>query len=322
MNEYTVLLFHSIDERDLLSIKDLGNIRPELFRKVLVALKKEFDIVGLKELVECISGKSEKQGRLLSLTFDDGPKSYASNAVPIMGPLGIPSACFLITDCLGDKAIYWRYLYNYCIHRGLGKELAGLIKAGYDAPVQEVEIVSFTRKNFSPKKNRRIIEGITSRLVSEEEYRETEKGLFLSYSDIDVLKRDPLVSLGIHTRTHPVMSGLSDEEIAAEISGSLDFYKRWVKDDAPMFSVPFGRLYKDYDERTVITAQGLSVEVIFSAYGGRNNKGQPLYNIRRIPVSEGVLERGLASFVDLIKDYDVPTEYIEKEKKLSGYIVG
>ena len=41
---------------DLLSLKGLGNIRPELFEKLIVALKKEFDIVALEELVRHISG--------------------------------------------------------------------------------------------------------------------------------------------------------------------------------------------------------------------------------------------------------------------------
>ena len=51
MNNYPVLLFHSTDDRDLLSLKDIGNIRPELFEKLIVRLKKDFDIIGLDALV-------------------------------------------------------------------------------------------------------------------------------------------------------------------------------------------------------------------------------------------------------------------------------
>ena len=144
-SSYTVLLFHSIDDRVRLSLKNLGNIRPETFEKVCVALNREFDIVGIRELVGLISGSAGKRGRFLAVTFDDGPKSYALNAAPILESLKIPSICFLITGCIGDKAVYWRYLYNYCINAGLGGELASLVSAEYGVSIKEEDIISFTR---------------------------------------------------------------------------------------------------------------------------------------------------------------------------------
>ncbi len=313
---YIVLLFHSIDDRQLLSFKDLGNVHPDSFEKALRFLKKEFDIVGLEEMMGCISGRDERHGRLLAVTFDDGPNSYALNAAPIMESLEIPSTCFLITECIGDEKIYWRYLYNYCLQGGHRKELADVINREYGVSITEQDIIGFTRKHFSREKTGRIMESLLRCFVCEEEYREKEKGLFLSCDDIKILKRSPLVSFGIHTCTHPVMSQLSDEEICDEISGSLDFYKKRISHEIPMFSVPFGRLFKDYDERTVNIARDLSIKVILSAYGGDNRKGQPLFNIRRIPVHEGMLKKDLSSFVSLLKDLHPADDYEAEERRL------
>src|SRR5574340_191510 len=124
MSYYPVLLFHSTDDRDLLSLRGLGNIRPELFEKFIVRLKKEFDIVGLSDMIGFISGDTRARENPIAITFDDGPRSYASQAVPILQTYGVPSTCFLITDCLDDREIYWRYFYNYCIQKGSGSELA------------------------------------------------------------------------------------------------------------------------------------------------------------------------------------------------------
>lgn len=313
---YIVLLFHSVDDRDRLSLKNLGNVSPETFEKACHALTREFDVVGLRELTELISKGDGKRGRFLSVTFDDGPKSYASDAVPVMEPLGIPSTCFLITDCIGDNTVYWRYLYNYCINAGFGKDLAALVNTEYGVSIKEKDIISFTRSNYDAEKKKRIMEGISSHIVPEEEYREKEKELFLSQDDIERLKNNPLVTFGIHTRTHPLMKGLSDEEIADEIAGSIAFYRDRIKDAVPMFSIPFGRIYKDYDERTVLRALDLSIGVVLSAYGGRNEKGRPLYNIRRIPVSEGMLGNGIGKFVSSLSDVKVDTENLEAEKGL------
>lgn len=320
MSHHIVLLFHSMDDRDLMSFKNLGNIQSKIFEKLLIALKNEFDIVRLEDIIESVSGKTERRRRLLAVTFDDGPRSYALNAVPVMESINIPSRCFLITDCVGDRGVYWRYLYNFCIYRGYGNELADLINKEYKASVSEGEIINFTRSNYNKEKNKIIVRNIFARIVSEEEYRRAEQDLFLSYEDIETLKKKPLVSFGIHTCTHPVMMGLNNEEIYDEISGSLDFYKRWVKDDVPAFSIPFGRLYRDYDERAINIARSLSVRTILSAYGGGNGTGQPAYNIRRVPVHEGLFENGLNSFIGMLKELTVAPEYIENEQRLNEAI--
>ncbi len=319
-NEYLILLFHSVDDRDILSLRDLGNIRPEVFEPTVAALKKEFDIISLEDTVRCISEGRRGPDRPLSITFDDGSKSYASHAVPVMESDGIPSTCFLITDCVDDRTIYWRYLYNYCVHAGLGRQLEELIREEYGVPAAEGGIIRFTRNNFSKEGTERIIEKIMGNLVSEREYREREGRLFLSSGDIDGLKGNPLVNFGVHTRSHPVMMGLSDEEIRHEISDSIDFYDREIGCGVPMFSIPFGRLYRDYDERTIDIARDLSVEVILSAYGGGNSEGQPLYNVRRIPVQEDMLKEGALSFMSYLREQCSADGYAEAEARLHAAV--
>ena len=322
MNQYVVLLFHSIEDRDLLSFKDLGNVRPGIFERMLNSLKKDFDIVGLDYLIRGISGKEKRSGRLCAITFDDGPKSYASRAVPLMESMGIPSTCFLITDCIGDKTTYWRYLYNFCMQSGLGNQLGALIRAEYGVSVPKETIMSFTRNNFTRARHERVLEGIFTHLVAEGRYREEERELFLSEEDIALLKGNPLVSFGIHTRTHPVLRHLRGGEITDELSGSIDFYRERIRDETPMFSIPFGRLQKDYDERTIFAARDLSIKVILSAYGGGNRLGQPLYNIRRIPVSEKMWKKGAARFRDMIGRRCEAEEYAGAEKRLYEIIEG
>jgi peptidoglycan/xylan/chitin deacetylase (PgdA/CDA1 family) len=322
LNKYMVLLFHSADDRDILSLRDLGNIRPEVFDKTVAGLKEEFDILSLEDMMRCISGQTPGPDRPLAITFDDGAKSYATNAVPIMESHGIPSTCFLITDCVGDRAVFWRYLYNYCVHSGRIKELEAMVMEEYGVRALQGRIIHFTRNNFNKEATRRIMERILINIVSEDEYREREGRLFMSFEDVESLKKNPLVTFGIHTCSHPVMKGLTDQEINSEISGSLDFYRTRVGIDVPMFSVPFGRLYRDYDERTVNMARELSIEHVFSAYGGGNAKGQALYNVRRIPVQEDRLKEGVSSSIAHIRDRCVADDYMEEEARLLSAVEG
>ncbi len=319
LNNYPVLLFHSIENRDLLSLRELGNIRPELFEKLIAGLRKEFDIVGLDEIIKYISGDLKSKDRLLALTFDDGPKSYATQALSVMEFYSLPSTCFLITDCIGDRAIYWRYFYNFCINKGFGRALEGFINEEYKTNIKAEEIIAFSRDYYDKTKNLRIIEKFLDCVFPEEEYRSTEKDLFLSLEDIGKLKKNPLVSFGIHTRSHPVLKYLSDEDIRDEIAGSLDFYRSRIGGGVPMLSIPFGRLSRDYDERAIAIAKTFSMNVILSAYGGGNKEGQPLYNLRRISVHEGELKGGIASFIKALREPVIPFEYAEKEKRLADF---
>jgi peptidoglycan/xylan/chitin deacetylase (PgdA/CDA1 family) len=311
-----ILLFHSVEGRDHLSLRELGNVKPAVFERLCKTLRSEFDVVSLETLLEIVSGDSGGHARPLAVTFDDGGRSYASYAAPISASFGIPTTCFLITGCIGEDALYWRYLYNYCIQSGLGSQLARLISAEYEVSLTAREVISFTRRNYDRKKTDAIMEGITRNLISAEEYRDREGDLFLSLDDIGFLSADPLVEFGVHTQTHPVMKALEDREIRQEISGSITFYREKVKDASPLFSVPFGRLGRDYDERTVITALELGLPAVFSAYGGRNEEGSPRHNLRRIPVSEAMLEGGVDAFVRSLVDVVVAPEYREREKDL------
>lgn len=299
-----------------MSLKGLGNIHPEQFEAILVALKKRFDIVTLQDFFGGAAGEGAGQRPCIAITFDDGSKSYAAEAVPVMESLDIPSVCFLITSCIGDESIYWRYLYNYCINIGQGNTLADIINKEYQSAVSEAEIISFTRRHFDRGKTRRIVNTVFRHIVSEDEYRRTEAPLFLTEDDIALLKKSPLVTFGVHTETHPVMSKLSDRELADEISGSMDFYRKNIHDGIPMFSIPFGRLYKDYDERTVNIARRFSVEYIFSAYGGLNGREQATWNIRRIPVAGEMLSGGIDAFVNSLEHADVTDEYKTYEQRL------
>lgn len=322
MNSCIVLLFHSIDERNPASLRNLGNIRPAIFEKFLNTVKREFDIVTLKEVADYISGNVRGNERILALTFDDGAKSYATNAVPLMSGLGIHSACFLITGCIGGRALYWRYLYNYCVSKGYGRRLSVILESEYNEPVRENEVISFTRARYDSNKTDRIVNRILRDIISEEEYRESEGELFLSYDDIESLKQNQMVTFGVHTRSHPVMNYLSDDEIGDELSSTIAFFNEHIGKDVPIFSIPFGRLYSDYDERTITAALRLSFKYIFSAYGGSNERGQPLHNIRRITVDEKILEQGVDSFVRELVQADVREEYVLREKRLKNALSG
>ncbi len=69
----------------------------------------------------------------------------------------------------------------------------------------------------------------------------------LTFAELDELLRDPLVAVGPHTVSHPVLPLLSDARVRTEIRTSFDDLRSRYPNTVPVLSVPFGL----YDARTV-----------------------------------------------------------------------
>jgi peptidoglycan/xylan/chitin deacetylase (PgdA/CDA1 family) len=70
----------------------------------------------------------------------------------------------------------------------------------------------------------------------------------------------PLVELGSHTNTHPVLCELDDEHIKEEISGSRQALQKLTGQVIRLFSFPYGR----YDSAVVEVCKAAGYEFVFS----------------------------------------------------------
>jgi len=62
------------------------------------------DFVALGELRTWLEGKGRTPGRRAALTFDDGYRSAAQNAFPLLLEEGIPFALFIVPELMGRKS--------------------------------------------------------------------------------------------------------------------------------------------------------------------------------------------------------------------------
>jgi peptidoglycan/xylan/chitin deacetylase (PgdA/CDA1 family) len=71
----------------------------------------------------------------------------------------------------------------------------------------------------------------------------------MSAEELRQLAASPLIEIGAHTRTHPMLSGVSEDEQRAEVIASRDDLISLVGKQPHSFSYPFGRRI-DYDAQT------------------------------------------------------------------------
>jgi peptidoglycan/xylan/chitin deacetylase (PgdA/CDA1 family)/GT2 family glycosyltransferase len=93
---------------------------------------------------------------------------------------------------------------------------------------------------------------------------------------------DASVETGAHSQTHPVLTQLSDQELAREIAGSIADLE--VTGRRPrMFAYPYG----EYDQRVKNQARSAGIEAAFTVVGGLVRSGTDALEVPRIEITRG-----------------------------------
>jgi peptidoglycan/xylan/chitin deacetylase (PgdA/CDA1 family) len=112
----------------------------------------------------------------------------------------------------------------------------------------------------------------------------------------DALELEPLISLEPHTRTHPSLPRLDDDELAKELRGSRDDVEQRIGRSPALFAYPYGH----YDARVAAAVGDAGFLAACTVRPGVNGTSTPPYELRRYEV------RGDESLVRFARTTAVP----------------
>jgi peptidoglycan/xylan/chitin deacetylase (PgdA/CDA1 family) len=105
-----VLMYHRVLPRaDALrgGVQPGMYVTPETFARHLDWLAERFRILPLHEIAACLeSGRSLSRGAC-AITFDDGWRDNALNALPLLERRGLPATVFVVTERVGTPGAFW-----------------------------------------------------------------------------------------------------------------------------------------------------------------------------------------------------------------------
>ena len=129
-----ILAYHSVGTPSW----GVNDVSPARFRRQLeLALAAGYRFVPPRELDPC------SPRRQLAVTFDDGLRSVAKNAGPVLAELGIPWSLFVVTDWLdGRHPSGWQVLLRW-------EELPELVAAGVTIGSHSVSHPDFGRLGYA-----------------------------------------------------------------------------------------------------------------------------------------------------------------------------
>lgn len=276
-----ILTYHRVDE---------PGRSPELYPGLIGATPAQFDEqmrfltshcrpLALSELLAVRRGETALPPRAVMVTFDDGYRSVAEHAWPIMHRHGVPLTLFVPTAWPGDptKAFWWDRLW-----RALGTEDAVVSTPLGDLPVRTPaeRLSSYRRlrghlKSLPHQRAMAIVDDLSGGSGAE-----ATGASVLDWDELRRLAGDG-VAIGSHSRTHPLLDKVTRAEASAEIRESLGDLEREIGPTPRAFAYPGGGV----DSRVASVLEEEGFELAFLTRRGLNDLRRPDWlRLRRINV--------------------------------------
>lgn len=265
-NNPKILLYHDCSERQSDYLADLEcTTSPENFRRHLAYLCHHYRVVPL-ELI--LSGRGPPSS--VAITFDDGYASVYENSFPELKARQAPATIYLISSVVDNRALVWVNELNHLLRRcgAVGGEIA---RRHFDVSVEAkpIDIVNACRIQYSPAKVRDLLTDLRKCAGISEAENASAAQLYLSWRQIYEM-HEAGIEFGNHSRTHPNMERLTEEEQFAEIENAqkeLESHLSVVRG----FAHPFG--HRGPTTASIASTLGLSSA---ADVGGYNCPVQPL----------------------------------------------
>lgn len=261
-------------------------ITPEVFKRHIQYFSKRYTILELDDAITKFQSGTLPP-RALVITFDDGYRNFYDYAMPTLIRYGMPATIFIATDFVLRNTPLWVDRLEYAAGQGPGSRLA---REQLDAQLRS------QLKRMTPEEREaalvRLEEGRTALRDFEDERR--------VYAPLTVDMLNDMqkhgITIGAHTRSHPVLSAQEPAEAESEIAGSLQELGNVVGQLSSVFAYPNGQL-GDFTDENILAVRRSGCNAALTTIEGVNAPNADLYRLKRITLDGIDTEAMLAAAV-------------------------
>jgi glycosyltransferase involved in cell wall biosynthesis/peptidoglycan/xylan/chitin deacetylase (PgdA/CDA1 family) len=266
-------------------------LRASDFTSQMRFLKDHYDVVPIAEAARRIVSHEPFDGPTACVTLDDGYLNNMTVAAPILERMAIPATIYLATGMVGTDQIHWTARLEQAMFRS-ARAMLDVSDLGLRRyPLGPHTASSFVRLvarlyRLAEEPRQRILLVIQTRLgiSSHVDFSQFQ---MMSWDDVRTLQANGLIDFGGHTVNHQIVEPLNDDELEAEIGGSVEEVRRQTKSFSSTFAYPNGTP-TDFDERAERVLRDHQVLAAVSTIEGINDSSSPLYALRRITIGSGM----------------------------------
>jgi peptidoglycan/xylan/chitin deacetylase (PgdA/CDA1 family) len=291
-DQLAILTYHRVDEPADDLYPGLISATPAAFADQVAWLARSYVLVSLADVLARREGGPALPPRSVLITFDDAYRDFGTHAWPVLRAHGAPVALFVPTAFPGDpaRAFWWDRLHR-AITGAAGTEPVA-------TPLGEVALATAEDRKAASRRLRDAlkalphdeamvaVDGVVAALGGESR----DGGATLGWDELRTLAGEG-VSLGIHTRTHPLLDQLPERALDAEIAGAREDLEREVPGTFPAIAYPNG----NHSPKVLAAAADAGLRIGFSTHRGTNDLTSPEWlTLRRINVGGSTDRTALA----------------------------
>lgn len=277
-----VLTYHRVERSDANPPPYPGvTIPPDIFAEQMRYIREHYHVVSAEVLIDAVHARGGLPRRSVLVTFDDGYRDFRDHAWPVLKALEIPVVLFVPTAFPGDpgQSFWWDRLRHALINTTRRDAL--------ETPLGRLRLGSFRERENAYTRLRAHVKQMPHpealawvRATSLDLAVPPPPPAVLSWDELRELASEG-VTVGSHTRTHPLLTRIPIEEVRAEVAGSLRDLERELGMVLPILAYPAGA----FDDGVVRILADEGYVLAFTTVRGVNElkKAHPL-TLRRINV--------------------------------------
>lgn len=251
-NYFPIFMLHRFVD----SQGNLNTIKVELLKKCLHYIKKNnYKVIALEELFSLLKDNQPIPENCVAFTADDGFYDQFEIIAPIFSEFDMPLTVFVITDLIDGKLWPWDDHVDYVLSNTSKKNFHFLLpdSSSYSITCETKNLISNRRRLIEKLKKMNqthIYEWLASFYSAAEVNMVDSIPNCFKGGTWGQLKKfvDEGHSVAAHTKTHRVLSRLSEQEVRDEIVGSFEYLKSKIPNCSRVFAYPSGRV-SDFGER-------------------------------------------------------------------------
>lgn len=298
-----ILMYHRVIDSGAVSKPEPGTwVDVQTFESQMQFLKRTCDIKPLPEFVESLQSSISPPRPVSAVTFDDGWRDNFTNAFPILERLGVPATIFLVSQCIeSGKAPWFEDAWNSLLQlqesdlsklslpAELRSSVAQLLqKDGLERDTKASECLGII-KHMSDSLRKETIEHL-SRVTG----CSGLERVMLDWQEIRTMARCG-VDFGVHTRSHAILTQLSDDELNSEIAGAKADIENKLGQKVASFAYPNGDLNGNVLEKII----DAGLDIACTTAQSHCRKSDDRLTLPRIGIHQG-FSQGIRSFSPLI----------------------
>lgn len=264
-HRHAILCFHDVRDRHWL-------------HGILRDLAERATVVSLASLVDSIKGAPEPES-FVAVTFDDGYKSIRTIVEPVCSNLNLPFTTFVCGEVLRGGPPPWYERVGLLVQK-LGSSCAAKYWALGDVP--EGALTAALKE--APKSV--VLRGLDA---AESDWSIDPRALcagFMTTEDLAAVAQNPLVTVGSHTYSHPILSNLPPSEQRMEIQYGLEALRDVCDSAIEFFAYPNGKPW-DFGDTAVEALREAGLRAAVTTVQRPVRPTDDLMRLPRLGISEG-----------------------------------